>query len=200
MDVVSFSWCRPAVPAGTWLPPLLLDEDETVAVACRRGERVRLDYCDRADNATSRFVDPHRLVRAGQRWYLVARDTERAVWRTFRVDRAEGVVLTGIRVEIDDPPDALCMVSEAMGLAPYPVKARVRLPPSVEEAAKVVPRTVGVLSANGDGATIVELGGPHLAGMVGFLAALPVPCEILAPDELRAALRAHGELLAQANR
>jgi hypothetical protein len=36
--------------------------------------------------------------------------------------------------------------------------------------------------------------------MVGFLAALSVPCEVLAPDELRAALRAHGEHLAQVNR
>ncbi len=43
----------------------------------------------------------------------------------------------------------------------------------------MVPRTVGVLSADGDAGTIVELGGPHMAGMVGFLAALPVPCEVL---------------------
>jgi len=172
----------------------------TLAGACRRGERVRLDYCDRTGNATSRLVDPYRLVRAGRRWYLAARDTDRAAWRTFRVDRAEAVALTGIRVELDDPPDALRLVSEAMGLAPYPVKARVRLPLSVEDAAQVVPRTVGVLNADGDAATIVELGGPHLAGMVGFLAALPFPCEVLAPEELRAALRAHGERLARANR
>ena len=80
------------------------------------------------------------------------------------------------------------------------VKARVRLPLSVEEAAQVVSRTVGVLSADGDAATIVELGGSHLAGMVGFLATLPVLCEVLAPEALRAALRARGEHLAQANR
>ncbi len=172
----------------------------TLAGACRRGEQVRLDYCDRAGNATSRLVDPHRLVRAGRRWYLVARDTKQGAWRTFRVDRAEAVTLSGNRVELGDPPDALRLVSEAMGLAPYAVKARVRLALSVEEAAKVVPRTVGVLSADGEAATIVELGGPHLAGMVGYLAALSVPCEVLGPDELRTALRAHGEHLAQVNR
>ena len=34
-----------------------------------------------------RDVEPHRLVHAGRRWYLVAWDVGRQAWRTFRVDR-----------------------------------------------------------------------------------------------------------------
>jgi predicted DNA-binding transcriptional regulator YafY len=33
---------------------------------------VRLDYLDRVDITSLRTVEPHRLVYAGQRWYLVA--------------------------------------------------------------------------------------------------------------------------------
>jgi predicted DNA-binding transcriptional regulator YafY len=32
-------------------------------------------------------VEPYRLVNDRRRWYLVAWDTDRAGWRTFRVDR-----------------------------------------------------------------------------------------------------------------
>src|SRR5690348_15931061 len=74
------------VPAGRLLE---------LAEACRRGERVRLSYRDHAGKATDRDVDPYRLVHAGRRWYFVARDVTRGLWRTFRADRVEGIRPTG---------------------------------------------------------------------------------------------------------
>ena len=68
-----------------------------LAAACRDHERVRFAYTarDRAD--TRREAEPHALVNAGRRWYLVAWDCGRTDWRTFRVDRIAKPASTGVR-------------------------------------------------------------------------------------------------------
>ena len=60
-----------------------------LAAACRDHERVRFAYTARDRAGTRREVEPHALVNAGRRWYLVAFDCGRDDWRTFRVDRIE---------------------------------------------------------------------------------------------------------------
>lgn len=75
-----------------------------------------------------------------------------------------------------------------------------RLPLPVEAALAVVPRTVGVHRPDGPDATVVEIGGGDLDGMVRYLAGLAVPLEVLGPPELRAAVTVHAEALAAANR
>ncbi len=42
-------------------------------------------------------MEPHQLVSAGRRWYLVAWDVRRADWRSFRLDRLQAPVLAGAR-------------------------------------------------------------------------------------------------------
>src|SRR5437764_176397 len=49
--------------------------------------RLRFDYRSHDGTSAVRSAEPHRLVSWGRRWYLVAWDTERGDWRTFRVDR-----------------------------------------------------------------------------------------------------------------
>ena len=44
---------------------------------------------------TDRWVEPHRLVSLGRRWYLVAYDRDRQDWRSFRVDRISEPRTTG---------------------------------------------------------------------------------------------------------
>jgi predicted DNA-binding transcriptional regulator YafY len=109
-----------------------------------------------------------------------------------------GVEATAQRVQLDDPPDAEELVSRAMGVAPYPLEARVRLPLGPEEAERVMPRSSGVHQADGDG-TIVTFGGPDATQMTRYLAGLGVAAEVLGPPELREALRAHAAALASAN-
>ena len=57
------------------------------AAACRDHEHVRFDYRRIRSESSSRHVEPHQLVIAGRRWYLVAWDGQRGDWRTFRLDR-----------------------------------------------------------------------------------------------------------------
>ncbi|MBR8745229.1 YafY family protein, partial [Nocardiopsis sp. MG754419] len=58
-----------------------------IAAACRDSELLRFDYESHEGVPSRRVVEPHRLVSHGRRWYLVAWDTGREDWRTFRVDR-----------------------------------------------------------------------------------------------------------------
>jgi predicted DNA-binding transcriptional regulator YafY len=68
-----------------------------VAQACRDAERLRFSYVSAAGDPSERDVEPHRLVRMGRRWYLVAYDLSRHDWRSFRLDRLQQPRSTGAR-------------------------------------------------------------------------------------------------------
>ena len=58
-----------------------------IAAACRDHEQLRFDYTAHSGTVSRRSVEPYRLVNDRRRWYLVAWDTGRNGWRTFRADR-----------------------------------------------------------------------------------------------------------------
>ena len=76
----------------------------TLALACRDGERVRLEYRAADGTASSRRVEPYRLVPLGRRWYLVAHDLDRHDWRTLRIDRISTAEGTGVPFAPRTPP------------------------------------------------------------------------------------------------
>jgi predicted DNA-binding transcriptional regulator YafY len=76
----------PLIAGGPTVDP---DTLTAIAAACRDHHRFRFVYRDRDGTETLRSTEPHRLVHTGRRWYLVAFDTDREDWRTFRVDRLE---------------------------------------------------------------------------------------------------------------
>ncbi|QXC59592.1 YafY family transcriptional regulator [Aquihabitans sp. G128] len=153
----------------------------TLAQACRQGERVRLTYTPRDGEEHERRVDPYRLVRSGPRWYLACRVVDRDAWRTLRVDRIGEVHVTRQPVELVDPPDPADLVSRGMGVDPYAVQARLRLPLDAEAAQQVIPRTVGLHEPDGPGATIVTAGGPTVRQVARWIASLGCPIEVLGP-------------------
>ncbi|WP_030621035.1 helix-turn-helix transcriptional regulator [Streptomyces achromogenes] len=164
-------------------PGMLLE----LAAACRRGERVRLSYCDGEGRGTVRDVDPYRLVHTGRRWYFVARDVVRG-WRTFRADRVEHVHPTGRLVEITDPPDPARLVFHNTANGPYPLSARIRLLLPLREAQRLIPPTIGTHHPDGPEATVVEIGGPTPEGLAHYLLGLATPLQVLSPDTVREAL------------
>jgi len=90
-SVVSLRWAHGDV--GVVDPDAL----SVLASACRDHEEVRFDYQRRDGDNSRRLVEPHQLVTAGRRWYLVAWDLRRTDWRTFRLDRLSGAQLAGVR-------------------------------------------------------------------------------------------------------
>jgi predicted DNA-binding transcriptional regulator YafY len=165
-------------------PGMLLE----LATACRRGERTRLSYRDREGKATTRDVDPYRLVHTGRRWYFVARDVTRCEWRTFRADRVARIRSTGYAVELLDPPDPVLLVSRSIAIGAYPLYVTVRLPLPMDQALRLVPATVGTHRPDGPDATVVEIGGPDADGLARYLLSLATPLRVLSPDDVREAL------------
>jgi predicted DNA-binding transcriptional regulator YafY len=78
-------------------PTVDADALAVLALACRDQEQVRFGYRRRDGEETRRLVEPHNLVSAGRRWYLVGWDVRRDDWRTFRLDRLATPQLAGVR-------------------------------------------------------------------------------------------------------
>ncbi|QUQ65817.1 helix-turn-helix transcriptional regulator [Kutzneria sp. CA-103260] len=158
-----------------------------LASACRHQQRLRLAYRDRDGRHTTREVDPFRLVRTANRWYLVALHVDRGEWRTFRADRVVEAHRTGAAARIADPPDAARLVADML-TSHYPVYATVVLPVPLAEAQWLIPPGSGVHEPDGDN-TRVSLGGVDLDDLADRLLRLATPLTVLAPDDLRETLR-----------
>ena len=128
------------VPATWQQPGEVVDPRAltTLAQACRDSERLRFGYRSARDEVSERFVEPHRLVSLGRRWYLVAYDLDRGDWRSFRLDRVSRPAGTGARSAPRTPPggDAAAFVQAGMrpGQEAHPVEVLVRAPGDVVRA------------------------------------------------------------------
>jgi predicted DNA-binding transcriptional regulator YafY len=167
-------------------PGPVLDADTltTMARACRGCEQLAFGYRDRDGAATTRRVEPHRLVQAGYRWYLVARDLDRDDWRTFRADRIEAPRLTGVRFVPADPPDAAAFVARAITTAPYRHQARILLHAPADVVAERLPPTVGIVEPAEPGCAVLTAGSDSLDALAFHVAMLDLDFTVLAPPEL----------------
>lgn len=83
---------RARSPRGEVVSPELLGQ---LALVCRDAERIRFRYTTGPGVESRRTVEPHSVVSAGGRWFVVGWDLDRDDWRTFRVDRMTGLLPTG---------------------------------------------------------------------------------------------------------
>jgi predicted DNA-binding transcriptional regulator YafY len=176
------------------VPPVNVESLLTAALACRRFERLRFDYRDANESASDRLVDPYRVVFTARQWYLVAFDTNRDDWRTFRVDRMSEPKLTGARyVPMEDAPDAVELVARGIAVGAYPLQAVVRLHVPRERAVELLPPTVAVLEDDTDiahgGTTIARIGG-DADWIARYLVGLDCEFDVLEPDDVIAEVRA----------
>ncbi|WP_185050743.1 helix-turn-helix transcriptional regulator [Thermocatellispora tengchongensis] len=166
-----------------------------VAAAIRDREQLRFDYEGHDGTVGLRRAEPHRLVYTGRRWYLLAWDTGREDWRTFRADRIRLRTPNGPRFTPRQPPDdAATHVVRGVGAAAWPYQARVRLHAPPERLAEVLPPTAGLLHEDG----VLETGGESLHNLAAFLGTLGVPFTVLDPPELRELLHSLAERYAGA--
>ncbi|GGK82192.1 helix-turn-helix transcriptional regulator [Ornithinimicrobium pekingense] len=163
----------------------------TVARACR--DRVLLDfaYRDRAGGRTTRRVEPYRVVTMGRRWYLLAHDSGKDDWRSFRLDRvdADTVHATTFRFTPRPAPDPVEYVRQSVLRSPYRYVARLRLHAPLDDVAGRVPQNAGALTDLGDGTCELETGAETLDYLAIETLWLGVPFEVLDPPELRDRVR-----------
>jgi predicted DNA-binding transcriptional regulator YafY len=163
----------------------------TLAAACRDRERVRFGYRGRGAEASRRETEPLRLAHTGnRRWYLVAWDLGREAWRTFRVDRIEGVEVLGVRFAMREPPDDVARyVAASISYAPYRLRAVVRLRGSVATLAKRLPPWCGVLEPEGEESCLLRTGAESIEGLVCQLVVTGMDFELVEPKALRPRIR-----------
>jgi predicted DNA-binding transcriptional regulator YafY len=165
-----------------------------LAAAIGNRERVRLRYTAAHGAESRRHVEPHRLVPAGRRWYLVAYDLDRDGWRIFRVDRIESPQPTGARVTPRElpAPDAAAYVTEKMySLAPvHSAVATLHAP--IDEVRGRIGDGQGDLEPIDAGSCRLRSHTDTLEWLAFALLRLGCDFEVHEPPELREYLRALG--------
>ena len=163
-----------------------------LAQACRDHEAVRFDYQRRDGDETRRLVEPHHLVSAGRRWYLVAFDLRRAAWRTFRLDRLEAPQLAGARFARRPVPggDAAAFVARSMRSRPMAHEATIVAHGSAADVRAALPWPEVEVGDMAEGTCRVRLRAESLAWLASCVAMMAVafPVEVEDSPELVARL------------
>jgi predicted DNA-binding transcriptional regulator YafY len=186
-----------AGPAPDQVEPELLT---AVAAACRDQRRLRLRYPGR-EGASIRDVEPHRLVHTPRRWYLLAWDTGRGDWRTFRVDRIEpplgppGGRFTPRPMPADD---VAAYVSQAIASAPYRYQARILIHAPAAAVARRSSPAAGRLEGVDEHSCVLHTGSNSLEELALYVAVKGFDFQVLDPPELVPVLRELSGRLARA--
>jgi predicted DNA-binding transcriptional regulator YafY len=165
----------------------------TIAGACRDATRLHFAYVARDDAATKRNTEPAAVVYSGYRWYLIAFDTDRDDWRTFRLDRIKGRVRIGGRCHRRTVPGgdpAAFMKSRLRAdTADASTRGSVRIALGAEQARRRIPDRYAEVEPDGDEACIVSTRGAWSHHFLVWMALLDAPIEVLGPPELADAAR-----------
>ncbi|WUI03239.1 YafY family transcriptional regulator [Spirillospora sp. NBC_00431] len=184
-------------PAGPAVDPETLT---VLAAACRDGERVRFGYRDAGGEETGRLVEPYGLVSAGRRWYLVAFDTGRGAWRTFRADRVTGPRPTGVRCPPREPPaaDAAAFVTRSLARSRPLQRAVLTVHASAAELTDRFRVTGAEVEPVDDHTCVLRTSADSLEWTALRIAYLDLDFDVQGPPELTARLAAMAARLTRA--
>ncbi|MEV0370179.1 YafY family protein [Streptomyces sp. NPDC050636] len=184
------------VPMPSGDGPTVDPEHLTVlAAAITNHERVRFRYEARAGARTRRLVEPHRLVAAARRWYLVAYDNDREDWRIFRVDRLSEPFPTGVRTPPRELPasDAGAYVRDRMqGMSSTYRAVATVYAPAGEVTARLGGPAAGQVEPVDEGSCRLRCTPDSLEWLAFRLAMLGCEFTVHEPPELADYLRAMG--------
>ncbi|WP_198089007.1 YafY family protein [Variovorax sp. E3] len=180
----------PVVPLLQGKSPVRLKAVTLLAEACTDRLELRFGYRDFHDTATERTAQPHRVVQTGQRWYLLAWDTARQDWRTFRLDRIVQPVPTGARFTPRRLPhgDVAAYMQQAIHVSPYLHHAKVVVHAPAKALEGYLGWVNGVPEVLGDNATRISTGANSLDALAVWLGCLPHEVQVESPKELVAHL------------
>lgn len=172
----------------------------TLAAACRDQLQLEFAYRDGKGKDSVRTVEPLGLVHIGSRWYLVAWDPARDDWRSFRIDRVEGVPRTGAHFAPRAAPagDLRAYVSRSLAGVQQGEQACVLLHRSREAMLRRIPPSAATLEAVDDTRCLLRCGASQLDTLVYWLMALDVDFEVKEPFALMERLRMASARVARA--
>lgn len=157
----------------------------TIANAARDRERLRFDYTGHDGTASTRDVEPYRLVHRRGRWYLVGWDVERQDWRTFRVDRLVPRTPAGPRFaarQLPEDGDFAGYVEKGINTAMWRYQATVLLHAPAERM-RGLPAGMDIEPVD-ERSCLMRTGGDDLTAIAVWIGFLDVDFEVLDPPEL----------------
>ncbi|NUP77125.1 MAG: YafY family transcriptional regulator [Nonomuraea sp.] len=156
-----------------------------LAVAIANREQVRFRHRAADGTESARLADPHRLVAAGRRWYLLAHDRDRDDWRVFRIDRVSDARGTGARITSREPADPAAFVAARLysGVPTYEAVVVLHAP-----AARIVAEW-GEVTPVDERTCLLRAHADTLDWLAFRLLALGCEFEVREPYELAAHLR-----------
>ncbi|WP_433579671.1 helix-turn-helix transcriptional regulator [Nocardia brasiliensis] len=172
-----------------------------LAGACVAHEKVRFAYTKADGTTTKRFAEPHQVVAAGRRWYLLGFDSDRDDWRTFRLDRVSAVHRTGLRVPARSLPggvDAATWLIRSLATKSGSVRARVLLHQPIAQAGPQIAARQGVLESIDESRCLLTTFPDTPQYLAYNIALLPMPYTLLEPTEVAQHLREMAERAAAA--
>lgn len=171
-----------------------------LAGACRDREEVRFDYRRRDGEDSRRLVEPHQMVTAGRRWYLVAWDLRRDDWRTFRLDRLGDAARAGRRFTPREIPggDAAAFVAASLAAVPRDLEALVTIGAAEAQLEEVLRHTDHSVVETGADSCVVRIRSDNLDWLVLAIArvALAAPVTVVEPADVGDAVRHLADRLA----
>tara|TARA_R110002020_G_scaffold26323_5_gene85030 strand:- start:5936 stop:6898 length:963 start_codon:yes stop_codon:yes gene_type:complete len=143
-----------------YAPPLVqADLLQALAMACRDFRKLSFGYCKHDGETSRREVEPLRLANYGRRWYLLAWDTTREDWRSFRVDRIEAPPKVGATFAPRAvPADVAQRLERGIAYSPFSCRATLRLQGTVAELEAVMPLWFGILEPESDTHSLLRVG------------------------------------------
>jgi predicted DNA-binding transcriptional regulator YafY len=140
-------------------PSVDADTLTAIAAACRDHQQLRFDYHSHGGTGSARATEPHRLINAGRRWYLLAWDLDKRDWRTFRVDRIVLHPPTGLRFVPRNLPDdeVTDRVSRGLATATWRYRARITVHAPAAQIAARLPAAITVEPVDHQ-ACVIEVG------------------------------------------
>ena len=161
-----------------------------IAAACRDQEQLRFDYSSHDGRPSQRRVEPYRLVNWGRRWYLVAFDTDRADWRTFRADRITPRPPAGPRfIPRELPGDVIDHVKRGVASAAWRFRARVTVHAPAGQITDRINPAAGTVEHVDEGTCILDTGADTIETLAVYLSLLDADFTVTGPPELVAYLR-----------
>ena len=157
-----------------------------IAVACRDSLCLRFDYRTHDGTSAIRTTEPHRLVHAGRRWYLLGWDVDRQDWRTYRVDRLQPRTPTGPRFTPRTPPepDLSGYTSRAISTSAYRYQARFTLHVDAGTAAERISPTTGALEPIDEHSCTLRTGSHSLDELAIYVTTMGFDFQVHEPAEL----------------
>ncbi|MBX3726782.1 MAG: transcriptional regulator [Xanthomonadales bacterium] len=156
-----------------------------LATACRDCCSLHFGYRNHQGEASRRSVQPLRLANYGRRWYLIAWDTDRDDWRSFRVDRLDGRPRIGAQFAPRPvPPDVMARLERGIAYTPFSCRITLRLPGSVADLQASLPVWCGVLEPETDTHSLLRMGADSPDALLAQVVMLGRDVEVVEGQEL----------------